>query len=341
MSIGIWNRAAKKTPTYHPDTEYYGRKRRSISNKMIRWACYIFLLISIVTWSGKNQAYWSGNRDSTGDDSTSIDGSSTRRQKILLFITTIFSEQHKRYFACCWPKLMKQSKLLPHVHVMVFTNNSTEIPEAVLEMVQSIFRNNPTYNVQYAPIEEVNYILRQPQQHNIFQSGANVGPKLAFEHGWFDDYDWVIRINPDVLIRKSTWIRQTMQDPVVEGIFVNCDGGSYLHTDFFAFRPMAMAKYYPNTDDNQTDTPFSHMALESWSGPMVANSNEYFFNHERTAHKYFLPMLQARTYRYLPDADNSQSICRVRGSRSSVYHGHDSCSQDPTVCNALEHWDIS
>jgi hypothetical protein len=253
---------------------------------------------------------------------------------------------------------------------MVFTNNSTEIPQSNLELVQSTFQHNPTYQVQYAPIQDVEYIQQQPEQHNVFQLGANLGPKLAFQYGWFDNYDWVLRINPDVLIRNSTWIHQTMQDPTVEGIVVNCHGEFYdkrkrqLHTDFFAVRPMAMNKYYPNNitttpADNNNDkkkkkkksnlkrrrkneegTAFSHMALESWSGPESSNTT-YFVNHEETAYKYFAPIIQAGTARYLPDADNSQGTCRIRGNQSSVYHGHDSCDHDPTVCDALVHWEIS
>jgi hypothetical protein len=75
--------------------------------------------------------------------------------------------------------------------------------------------------------------------------GANQGPRLTFQKGWFDDYDWVIRINPDVLIRNLTWLLQQLQNPNVEGIFHDSTPrrGHQLHTDFFAVRPKAVMKY--------------------------------------------------------------------------------------------------
>lgn len=253
---------------------------------------------------------------------------------------------------------MEESKLLPNVDVMVFTNNATEIPESSLADVRSIFRNNPSYKVQYAPRERVRFIERQ-HKHNKFQLGANLGPQLGFQHGWFTDYDWIIRINPDVLIRNSTWLEQTMADPTVEGIFVNCNGEFYhrdrkqLHTDFFAVRPNQLMAYYyhhaQSNDDaqtnnnNYTDTPFSKMELETWSAPMLPDKT-YYLNHERTAYKYFSPILQAGKHRYLPDTADSKGNCRVRGESSPVYHGHESCllkDRKNNVCDALVNWAIT
>ncbi|KAG7373802.1 hypothetical protein IV203_012897 [Nitzschia inconspicua] len=274
---------------------------------------------------------------------TNIRKSSSRllsNQKILLFITTIFSESHMKVFSCCWPKLMEQSQFLPYVDVMVFANNNTEIPQSNLVLAESVFLNNPSYTVQFAPVEDVKYIEAQ-HEHNMFQLGANLGPKLAFQNGWFEPYDWIIRINPDVFIRNSTWIQQSMNDPSIEGIFVNCNGEYYspnrrqLHTDFFAVRPNALMKYHPLPDD----TPFSRMELESWS-PSRTSKQKYFLNHETTAYRYFSPMIKAGASRYLPDAEDSKGNCRIRGVTASVFHGHDSCIDNSNVCEGLADWNI-
>lgn len=322
-------------------------KRRTLSNDLSAWIAFCIGL-GILSWNRQLHAITSrvGSSWKTSDLPRMPERHVEKptlpsTQKILLFITTIFSKDHMRFFSCCWPKLMEESQLLPFVDVMVFTNNSTEIPETNLFVAESLFRSNPSYKVQYAPYEEVAYVQAQ-HNHNMFQLGANLGPKLGFRDKWFEEYDWVIRINPDVLIRNSTWILQTMANPSVEGIFVNCNGEFYdknkkqLHTDFFAVRPKPFLAYY----HGQSDTPFSQMELETWSAPMIPKT-KYFLNHEGTAYKYFSPILQAGRYRYLPDTADSKGNCRVRGNESSVYHGHESCLDNPHVCDALLNWTIT
>ena len=44
----------------------------------------------------------------------------------------------------------------------------------------------------------------------------------ASGHGWFEGYDWVVRLNPDVLVRNDTFLLQAMGDDAVHGIFVDC-----------------------------------------------------------------------------------------------------------------------
>ncbi len=271
-----------------------------------------------------------------GNEPQRLHNASLGNLKVLLFITTIFSDNHVTFFSCCWPKLMKQSKLLPNVHVMIFANNNTAIPSSHIESVETLFRGNPSYQLKYAPENELKAIEEQGHKPNRFQYGANLGPKLGFQFGWFENYDWVIRINPDVLIRNSTWLLQTMLDRNVEGIFANCNGiHNRIHTDFFAVRPKSLRTYH---DDN--DFPFSHMELEPWSAP-VNSSRKHYYNHEGTAYKYFFPMVEANKHRYLEDADDSNGRCRVRGDRSSVFHGHGSCRSDPLVCDALEGWNVN
>jgi hypothetical protein len=258
--------------------------------------------------------------------------------KILLFVTTVFSRRHMNQFSCCWPTLMKQSALLPNVDIMIFSNNSTKVPDDDIINTRALFQKNPSFAVKHAPPDIVAEINAQTKA-NTFQMGANLGPRLAFQKGWFDDYDWVIRINPDVLIRNSTWLLQQLQNPNVEGIFHDCTPrrGHQLHTDFFAVRPKAVMKYYHPSHD----APFSKMELEAWSAPLNS-SLKVFFNHEATAYKYFRPIMEAGKARFLPDAAPSNGNCRIRGATSSVYHGHESCGYvQPNVCNALENFTVA
>ena len=52
---------------------------------------------------------------------------------------------------------------------------------------------------------------------------------------WFDGYDWVVRVNPDVLIMNDAWLLEMMANPSVDAILADCFG--LIHTDFFAVRP--------------------------------------------------------------------------------------------------------
>mmetsp|Transcript_21174 Transcript_21174/g.20339 ORF Transcript_21174/g.20339 Transcript_21174/m.20339 type:complete len:207 (+) Transcript_21174:2-622(+) len=188
------------------------------------------------------------------------------------------------------------------------------------------------------------------------QRGANVPMELAFQEGWFTGYDWVIRINPDVLIRNSTWLLDAMMQTTetedkttnslqrqrsIDGIFVECCQPSKLHTDFFAFRPnFDSVRRTTNATTANRNLPFSELV----NG-----------NHELTATAYFQPILDSGRYALLPDAATSYRWCRVRGERSSVIHDHTSCRLPPSttpltggdngygdlVCNALKGWDIT
>eukprot|EP00429_Kryptoperidinium_foliaceum_P039801 CAMPEP_0176159436 /NCGR_PEP_ID=MMETSP0120_2-20121206/81560_1 /TAXON_ID=160619 /ORGANISM="Kryptoperidinium foliaceum, Strain CCMP 1326" /LENGTH=128 /DNA_ID=CAMNT_0017496853 /DNA_START=110 /DNA_END=493 /DNA_ORIENTATION=- len=119
---------------------------------------------------------------------------------------------------------------------------------------------------------------------------------------WFADYPWVIRIHPDVLIRKSSWILETMKDESVDGIFVQCNADPWkIHGDFYAVRPTAL----PEDAFSEIVAEFKGMG-----------------NHEMTVAKEFKPIIDSNRHRWLPGNDDSMGVCRVRGSQSPVVHDH-------------------
>ena len=68
----------------------------------------------------------------------------TNTMNIILFITTHLSDQHIQYFDCCWPHLMKGSKLLPKIDVMIYTNNQIHhYNRNVTNRITSLFKYNP------------------------------------------------------------------------------------------------------------------------------------------------------------------------------------------------------
>jgi len=275
--------------------------------------------------------------------------------KILLLITTHLTDEHVRYFDCCWPRLMKQSKLLNLVHVLLFTNNPLETYNTnVASRIRALFANNPSVTYQHAPQQSLNKIGRESNKLKFprdrervrKQLQATLPMRLGFEQHWFHGYDWVIRINPDVLIRNSTWLMDAMAESSspkngstnekhykLDAILHPCKDANHTHTDFLAFRPAAL----PN--NNNTIIPFSVL---------------YEQNHEFTAAQVFRSVLESKRFSQVMGAEPSGKHCRIQGQHSSVYHEHDSCQQVPWVnhanhdvgygdlfCNALYGWEIS
>mmetsp|Transcript_16854 Transcript_16854/g.23657 ORF Transcript_16854/g.23657 Transcript_16854/m.23657 type:complete len:223 (-) Transcript_16854:99-767(-) len=93
------------------------------------------------------------------------------------------------------------------------------------------------------PLRFRNFFVKHAKNPG-YQQGAiqavvdGFGPK-GHQEKWFDGYDWVVRLNPDVLILQDEWLHETMLNSSVDGIFGECKGGQ-IHTDFFAVRPQAV-----------------------------------------------------------------------------------------------------
>ena len=122
--------------------------------------------------------------------------------------------------------------------------------------------------------------------------------------GWFKPFDWVVRINPDVLIRNSSFLMDCVNDPAVDAVIIWCSP-LRIHTDFFAFRPKALG---PDA--------FVNMTNEHATIPRI--------NHEATVTTSFMEIIKSSRYRMVPDLKPSQGHCRVRGEKAPVYHMHDS-----------------
>ena len=65
---------------------------------------------------------------------------------------------------------------------------------------------------------------------------------------YFDGYEWVIRLNPDVLIRDDTFLRESItSNPDLSALRIDCRGGkgmSLMHTDFFMIKPEVLWEEY-------------------------------------------------------------------------------------------------
>ena len=152
--------------------------------------------------------------------------------KVMLYITTHMSEQHDWYLRSCWPDALKHSLLLNSSDVTIYLNPSKDrIEMQSLQNTTSLLQE--TFQHQNLTIH-----VRDNPGYN---SGAKAALSDARKEGWFEGYDWVFRMNPDVIVRNDSFILDVMQtDSNAAGILIKCSG--YAHTDFFAIKPNALSK---------------------------------------------------------------------------------------------------
>lgn len=142
---------------------------------------------------------------------------------------------------------------------------------------------------------------------------------------WFHGYDWIIRLNPDVLIKDDAWIRSQLTNPNVNVIGVDCNkdrdlamrgdilpwddidklgmGRIKLHSDFIAFRPNAI----------NTTQLISTLHNQPWP----------FHNAEYHLTNALLTNINDDVIAYVPGVSPYiEKACRVRGESSPVVHDH-------------------
>jgi len=139
-----------------------------------------------------------------------------------------------------------------------------------------------------------------------YQEGAVLALVEAYKNGWFEGYDWVVRVNPDVLIKYDTFLLESMANDNISGIFVDCLDEPCLnkricidrliHTDFFTIRPSAVLRDQVLKLDNKHA---ESMTTSAFSG-IVRNGTDA----------------------WLPGIGPHRGYCRVAGESSPVVHDH-------------------
>ena len=169
-----------------------------------------------------------------GDESSIILPSSLETEgwsdvKLLIYMTTHLPESHIAFFPC-WKDAVERLEIFKYADLMLYT--ASQPTEAQLNLL---------------PFRQTTIRLYQNPGYSEGAVQAMVDPFLENGTTWFDDYDWVIRVNPDVLIRNDTWLIQTMLNTSVDLILSDCwtqdytvHSNPHFHTDFYAFRPRAV-----------------------------------------------------------------------------------------------------
>jgi hypothetical protein len=222
-----------------------------------------------------------------------------KSNRILIFITTHLSDMHYTYLENCWPNLIAKSPLFRQSDFMMFITES-QGQKANMTLINSVFAETG--------------ISVHSTENPGYQEGAILAFTEAIENHWFDKYDWVIRVNPDVLIRDDTFLLERFGDSRIHGIFVDCLNrdcptgnrctDSMIHTDFFAVRPNAI---------------LLNAVRESKQN-----------NAERMITEVFSSIVRDGADDWVPGAGPHGLECRVVGNSSPVIHTHDFEAIHPT-----------
>jgi len=151
---------------------------------------------------------------------------------VAVYITTHLSDQHKSYLQC-WPsKVLAGKQMLAQADIIVQTFGG--IDDDVKDMLAA-FPNN---------IVRLANIGVNPG----YQAGAVKAVAEAFRNPWMMGYEWMIRVNPDVVIWNEAPLVAAIQSSDKFGVFANCrqkydPKNLRLQSDFFALRINKVSRY--------------------------------------------------------------------------------------------------
>jgi hypothetical protein len=217
--------------------------------------------------------------------------------KLAIYMTTHMPKSHELYLPC-WRDAIQRMEIFKYADLILYT--ASQPTAAQLEMLP--FRN----------------VIIKTYNNTAKQAGAVQAMIDPFVEKvtWFDEYDWVIRLNPDVLIRSDNWLISTMLDPNINGIFNDCKytrkyaahPRTKLHTDFYAFRPVAVDRELVLRSNN-TNAEY-HMTAALWN------------------------IYQSNQFAYLEGAElPRKGVCRIVGVNSPVVHAHSTWRACPYYYN--------
>lgn len=150
----------------------------------------------------------------------------------------------------CWPNVLARSPLLRSADVAVYLNpaNAGKRKEAMDVLKDTFAEQDLTVYVREAT--KFPGLSTKKREAAWKQTGSHAALRDAVQFGWFGGYDWVIRVNPDVLIRDDSFI-SSMEDPSVLALLFPCSfhgdktNGFKAHTDFFVIKPQVLSDEFP------------------------------------------------------------------------------------------------
>ena len=250
--------------------------------------------------------------------------------KLAIYMTTHLSQVHLSFLPC-WYDAVQRLEIFRYADLILYTPSTLDpVSPDVLQQLPF-----PSHNII------IKYYNNTGYQNGAIQ--AMIDPFLMENNNqdqmsWFDNYDWVIRLNPDVLIRNDTWLIQTMMNRSIDAIFHDChnrilypsqDHPSTLpkpipkfHTDFTAFRPSAIQR------DLVLSTPVATYKV---------HQNRSISNAEQHLTKALWNIYQSERFVYVQGGENSvPGRCRIEGIHSPILHVHELVEYCPYYYNATK-----
>mmetsp|Transcript_18288 Transcript_18288/g.42884 ORF Transcript_18288/g.42884 Transcript_18288/m.42884 type:complete len:300 (-) Transcript_18288:193-1092(-) len=198
--------------------------------------------------------------------------------RVAVLMTTHWSDAHKKYLPC-WGRAVQQLPLLQHADLILYT--PANISSSDIERFH--FRN-----------VTVKHYVNEGWQQGATKAVKDAFGEKGYQEKWFEGYDWVIRLNADVLIMDDMWLRKTMENASIDGIFGACMGNQ-IHTDFFALRPQAV-------DYKLVDECSDKYGAEKHFTCAIAN------------------VLRSRRFTWVEGAE--ERVCKMVGAHSPIVHVH-------------------
>lgn len=163
-----------------------------------------------------------------------------RPGRVLLYFTTYPKQQHLNYMRTCWPRLLRDFALSRSVDVLVFLAGKAS--EGFLAEWKEAVRRLP-----------VNATFYYDSLNPGYQPGAMRAMHVLVQNNWGAGFDWVIRLNPDVLIYDDHYLGSFLDNSQISAVFAACSPtfietnskhalGNRIMTDFFAVRPHAIPR---------------------------------------------------------------------------------------------------
>lgn len=165
--------------------------------------------------------------------------SQSHGNRLLLYFTTFPKREHMEILVSCWPALISRGKMLRNADVVVFLGGNATADEL------------SRWRLAVAKLG-ANAILHHDPSNPGRQQGAMRAVHMLMQNGWWKGYDWVVRVNPDVLIYDDAHLETFFLNRNLSAVLANCGtvkiqdprqtqnaglGRGKVHTDFFAMRP--------------------------------------------------------------------------------------------------------
>ena len=167
--------------------------------------------------------------------------------RTLLYVTTHLSEWHTSGLRCLWPAAARRARLLRDAVVF---NSGRPATAAQLAAVAAAFPRYNNRSVEIFSAEATRQVHRKAFTLGSTkkQMGAILALSEAEARGWFDGYDWVVRLNPDVIVSEDRFLRTHMARDGIDAVLAFCGRSSpsrttsRVHTDFMAWRPATLPR---------------------------------------------------------------------------------------------------